>query len=151
LTCFEGDCCVRVRLAPTRLTASTARRAAPTRLPYTQIRRAYRNLITKEHPDKGGDAEKFGAIQRAYDVLSSEPKRKQYDATGRADRTADEELMESFGGGACFPRDCVLALHARARDATYARRVTQETPAHARSSQASSATSCAWRRRSGTT
>ncbi len=65
-----------------------------------QIRRAYRNLITKEHPDKGGDADKFAAIQRAYDVLSSEPKRKQYDTTGRAERTVDEELMEAFGGGA---------------------------------------------------
>lgn len=32
-------------------------------------------------------------------MLSSEPKRKQYDATGRADRTVEEELMESFGGG----------------------------------------------------
>ncbi len=65
-----------------------------------QIRRAYRNLITKEHPDKGGDAERFGAIQRAYDVLSSEAKRKQYDATGKADRTVDEELLEAFGDGA---------------------------------------------------
>lgn len=70
----------------------------------TQIRRAYRNLITKEHPDKGGDAEKFAAIQRAYDVLSSEAKRAQYDATGRAERTADEELMETFGGGAAAAR-----------------------------------------------
>jgi len=69
-------------------------RAAP------QIRRKYRNLITKEHPDKGGDAERFAAIQRSYDVLSSAPKRQQYDATGRAERTADEELVEAFGGGA---------------------------------------------------
>lgn len=35
-----------------------------------QIRRAYRNLVTREHPDKGGDAEKFRLIQQAYEVLS---------------------------------------------------------------------------------
>jgi len=66
----------------------------------TEIRRAYRNLITKEHPDKGGDPERFAQIQRAYDVLSSDSKRKQYDATGRADKTPDEELLDTFGGGA---------------------------------------------------
>ena len=39
-----------------------------------QIRRAYRNLATREHPDKGGSAEKFKAIQLAYDVLSKPAK-----------------------------------------------------------------------------
>jgi preprotein translocase subunit Sec63 len=39
-----------------------------------QIRRAYRNLVTREHPDKGGDADKFKAIQKAYDVLSADDK-----------------------------------------------------------------------------
>ncbi|KAK3283969.1 hypothetical protein CYMTET_8359 [Cymbomonas tetramitiformis] len=66
----------------------------------TEVRRAYRTLITKEHPDKGGDPEKFALIQRAYDVLSSDAKRKQCDETGRADKTPDEELLDSFGGGA---------------------------------------------------
>lgn len=65
-----------------------------------QIRRAYRNLVTREHPDKGGDPQAFAAIQRAYDVLSHREKRKQYDATGKAEKTVDEEFMESFGGGA---------------------------------------------------
>ena len=41
---------------------------------YVQIRRAYRNLATREHPDKGGSAEKFKAIQLAYDVLSKPAK-----------------------------------------------------------------------------
>ena len=30
-----------------------------------EIRRRYRNLITKEHPDKGGSADKFAQIQRS--------------------------------------------------------------------------------------
>jgi trans-2-enoyl-CoA reductase len=69
-----------------------------------QIRRRYRNLITKEHPDKGGDADRFAAIQRAYDVLSNAAKRAQYDETGVAERSADEELMDAFGGGAFLGR-----------------------------------------------
>ena len=39
-------------------------------------------------------------IQRAYDVLGNESKRKQYDATGRMEKTVDEEFMDTFGGGA---------------------------------------------------
>jgi DnaJ-class molecular chaperone len=64
-----------------------------------QVRRAYRNLVTKEHPDKGGNAEKFAQIQRAYEVLSSDSKREQYDTTGLVEKTADEELLDTFGGG----------------------------------------------------
>ena len=81
-----------------------------------QIRRAYRNLITKLHPDKGGDAELFSAVQKAYDVLSNAAKRAQYDATGRLERTVDEELMDSFGGGARAA--CARARAARALAAT---------------------------------
>lgn len=42
----------------------------------------------------------FTLIQRAYDVLGNDSKRKQYDATGRMEKTVDEEFMDSFGGGA---------------------------------------------------
>mgnify|MGYP001807075935 CR=1 FL=1 len=39
--------------------------------PPPQVRRAYRNLLTRAHPDKpGGDAAAFRRIQSAYDVLS---------------------------------------------------------------------------------
>ena len=59
--------------------------------------------MTKEHPDKGGNPERFAQIQRAYEVLSSDSKRKQYDATGKVEKTPDEELLDTFGGGAwCF-------------------------------------------------
>eukprot|EP00854_Cymbomonas_tetramitiformis_P030287 gene30287-37837_t len=36
-----------------------------------EVRRAYRNLVRLEHPDKGGDVDKFKEIQRAYDTLVS--------------------------------------------------------------------------------
>ncbi|XRB25437.1 J domain-containing protein [Pseudoscourfieldia marina] len=65
-----------------------------------EIRRSYRNLLTKEHPDKGGDPEKFAQIQRAYDVLSSDERRATYDQGGAAaSRTVDEEFVDAFGGG----------------------------------------------------
>ena len=54
----------------------------------------------QNHPDKGGDAVAFAAIQRAYDVLSDAEKRRRYDATGTYEKTVEEELLEDFGGGA---------------------------------------------------
>lgn len=34
-----------------------------------QVRRAYKGLVTRAHPDKGGDPVRFKAIQKAYEVL----------------------------------------------------------------------------------
>jgi molecular chaperone DnaJ len=47
-----------------------------------EIKKAYRKLASKNHPDKGGDTAAFQAIQRAYDVLSDDDKRHQYDRLG---------------------------------------------------------------------
>jgi curved DNA-binding protein CbpA len=37
-----------------------------------QIRDAYKNLVRTEHPDKGGNAERFKSLQEAYEILSNE-------------------------------------------------------------------------------
>ncbi len=47
-----------------------------------QIKKAYRRRAQKEHPDKGGDTEKFYALQRAYDVLGDDARRAHYDRHG---------------------------------------------------------------------
>lgn len=44
-----------------------------------EIKKAYRSLANKHHPDKGGDQSKFKDISVAYDTLSDGQKRAEYD------------------------------------------------------------------------
>jgi molecular chaperone DnaJ len=58
-----------------------------------EIKKAYRRLAHRYHPDKaGGDEKKFKEINEAYQVLSDENKRRQYDQFGSA------EPFPGFGG-----------------------------------------------------
>ncbi len=47
------------------------------------IKKAFRKLAHKYHPDKGGDENKFKEINEAYGVLSDDKKRAEYDSYGR--------------------------------------------------------------------
>ena len=74
-----------------------------------QIKKAFRNLAMKYHPDrnKGGkEAEaKFKGINEAYAVLSNPEKRKQYDmfgAEGFEKRYSQEEIFRDFDLGGIF-------------------------------------------------
>jgi DnaJ-class molecular chaperone len=44
-----------------------------------EIKKAFRKLASQHHPDKGGDTQKFQAIQAAYATLGDEQKRAEYD------------------------------------------------------------------------
>jgi len=48
-----------------------------------EVKKAFRKLAHKYHPDKGGDEKKFKEINQAYQVLSSKEKRAQYDRFGQ--------------------------------------------------------------------
>jgi len=43
------------------------------------IKKAFRKLAAKYHPDAGGDEKKFAEVSEAYTTLSDEKKRKEYD------------------------------------------------------------------------
>ncbi len=59
-----------------------------------EIKKAYRKKAHKYHPDKeNGDEEKFKKVNKAYQVLGDEEKRKQYDQFGENFDKA------GFGGG----------------------------------------------------
>jgi curved DNA-binding protein len=55
-----------------------------------EIKKAYRSLANKHHPDKGGDQAKFKDISVAYDTLSDAQKKAEYDQ------------QRQFGGGQQF-------------------------------------------------
>ena len=44
-----------------------------------EIKKAYKKLAMKHHPDRGGDEKTFQSISQAYDTLGDAAKRQQYD------------------------------------------------------------------------
>lgn len=48
-----------------------------------EIKKAFRKKAIEHHPDKGGDETKFKEISEAYDVLSDQTKRAEYDRFGK--------------------------------------------------------------------
>lgn len=71
-----------------------------------QLKKAYRKKALKEHPDKGGDPDKFKDITHAYDVLSDAKKRDIYDKYGEEGLEGGGDpgagfgdIFDLFGGG----------------------------------------------------
>ncbi len=57
-----------------------------------EIKKAFRKLAHQHHPDKGGDEKKFKEANEAYQTLSDDRKRKEYDTYGSAGPS------QGFGG-----------------------------------------------------
>ncbi|CAB4125973.1 curved DNA-binding protein CbpA [uncultured Caudovirales phage] len=68
-----------------------------------EIKKAYRSLANKHHPDKGGDQAKFKDISVAYDTLGDQNKRAEYDQQrmyggGPQVRFTSGDFADIFGG-----------------------------------------------------
>ena len=64
-----------------------------------EIKKAFRKLARKHHPDAGGDEAKFKELNEAYEVLSDEKKRALYDQYGTAN---ENQIPQGWGGGQGF-------------------------------------------------
>lgn len=75
-----------------------------------EIRKAYRKLTKKHHPDRGGDAETFKKIQQANDILTDSTKRELYDQGGTeavemGRVPGPSNIFDLFGGGRMQQRE----------------------------------------------
>lgn len=64
-----------------------------------EIKKAFRKLARKHHPDAGGDEAKFKELNEAYEVLSDDKKRELYDQYGTAN---ENQIPHGWGGGQGF-------------------------------------------------
>ncbi len=77
------------------------------------IKKAFRKLAMKNHPDRGGDEEKFKKIQQAYEVLSDNDKKETYDRFGKegveqgGGASSSHDIFSSIFGGASRNRNQV--------------------------------------------
>ncbi|OMO59019.1 hypothetical protein CCACVL1_25157 [Corchorus capsularis] len=63
----------------------------PKKATQEDLKKAYKKAAIKNHPDKGGDPEKFKELAQAYEVLSDPEKRQVYDEYG------EDALKEGMG------------------------------------------------------
>ena len=94
-------CCLGPILNPERDNQYYELLGVDRRCSQTEIKKAYRDLALKHHPDrcKGSQREvqqaskKFARISDAYNVLSDPGKRRMYDVQ------SDPRMRDAFGGG----------------------------------------------------
>src|SRR3982750_4495198 len=67
-----------------------------------EIKKAFRRLAVKHHPDRGGNEESFKEINEAYEVLKDSSKRQRYDQFGHAgvgsSASSSGDPFAGFGG-----------------------------------------------------
>ncbi|KGF89290.1 MULTISPECIES: J domain-containing protein [Prochlorococcus] len=61
-----------------------------------EIKSSYRSLVKKHHPDKGGQKERFLAIQNAWETLNDPIKKEKYDREIFSSNTLLDSLNENW-------------------------------------------------------
>lgn len=69
---------------------------------FDEIKKSFRKLALKHHPDRGGDVKKFQELQTAYEVLTDKEKRDIYDKYG-------VDGLKEGGGGQAHGMDDILS------------------------------------------
>mgnify|MGYP000123000220 FL=1 len=111
-----------------------------------EIKKAYRKLAMKYHPDRGGDPQKFQDVSNAYDILSDPQKRQMFDMGQDPNRQQGggfnqgpfefhfgdmEDVMRQFGfGGGPRPknRNINISLQLTLEDVFRGKDVAAEIP-----------------------
>lgn len=63
------------------------------------VKKAFRKLAQKHHPDKGGDEAAFKEITEAYATLSDDRRRREYDSYGQTFQGGGAQGFSGFQGG----------------------------------------------------
>ncbi len=62
----------------------------------SEIKSSYRSLVKQHHPDKGGEKERFLAIQNAWEILNDPIKKEQYDRNFFSSTSSFDSLNENW-------------------------------------------------------
>lgn len=69
-----------------------------------EIKSAYKKMVIKCHPDKGGNKEEFQKIQEAYETLSDDNKRREYDNPNPFSNGFPQGFPQGFPFSGGFPQ-----------------------------------------------
>ncbi len=65
-----------------------------------EIRKAFRKLSLKHHPDRGGNEEEFKKLNRAFEILGDPQKKREYDMKQNSPfKSANTNIFSDDGGG----------------------------------------------------
>ena len=88
-----------------------------------EIKKSYKLLAKKHHPDKGGDKETFQKIQEAYDTLSDKDKRHQYDNPAQNFMNMNN-FAQNFTGGFNINLNNIFNSRIKMQDSCYNCKIT---------------------------